>query len=231
MNKVVNEKLIKRNKTIGNVLSIGGIAILAAGLVLNINPTPTRTIISFGALIIGFILAQVSTTYVTRFARSPRFDEIIGDNLSKLNQQYSFYVYSGPVPMLLVGPSGLWIPIPIVAAGEISYDKKWRQRGGSFFMKMFGQESIGRPELEIASSEKLVIDLLEKYLEEDEMPAVNSILVSLHPKAVIGEIENAPTPMVEANALRRYIRKDDRKTDTEIPQSVLDKINAALGGD
>ena len=161
MNKVINEKLIKRNKTIGNVLSISGFAILIGGLILNMNPTPTKTLVSFGALIVGFIVAQISTTYVTRFGRSPRFDEIIADNLSKLNNQYTFYVYNGPVPMLLVGPSGLWIPIPTIAAGEISYDNKWRQRGGSAFMKIFGQESIGKPELEIINQEKLIIDFLK----------------------------------------------------------------------
>jgi len=231
MNKVINEKLIKRNKTIGNITSIGGIAILAAGLILNINPTPTRTILSFGALIIGFIVAQISTNYVTRFGRNPRFDEIIADNLTKLNQEYTFYVYSGPVSMLLVGPTGLWIPLPVVARGEISYDKKWRQRGGSFFMKMFGQESIGRPDIEVATNEKQVVDFLKKHLDENEMPQVNSILVSLHPKAVIGDVENAPVPIVELAALRRYIRKVDRKLEAEIPPALLNKINTALKGE
>jgi hypothetical protein len=228
MKKEINEKLIKRNKTIGNALSIGGIAILAAGLILNINPTPQRTLISFGALIVGFIVAQISTTYVTRFSRSPRFDEIIGDNLSKFSNDYTFYVYTGPVPMLLVGPTGLWIPVPVVASGEISFDKKWRQKGGSFLMKMFGQENIGRPSLEVESNEKDLYGYLDKFLEEDEMPAVNSILVSMHPKAVIGDVENAPTPIVEIGALRRHIRKVDRKSETEIPPATLEKIHAAF---
>lgn len=228
MKIIINEKLIKRNKTIGNITSIGGIAILAAGLILNINPTGFRTILSLAALIIGFIVAQVSTHYVTRFGRNPRFDEIIANNLKKLNHEYTFYVYSGPVPMLLVGPSGLWIPIPIVAAGELSYDTKWRQRGGSFFMKLFGQESIGRPDIEVASNEKQVLEFLNKHLEEHEIPPVNSILVSLHPKAVIGDIENAPVPMVESSALRRHIRKIDRKTEIEIPPVLVDKINNAI---
>jgi hypothetical protein len=230
MKKVINEKLIKRNKTIGNVLSIGGIAILAGGLILNINPTPLRTMISFSALIVGFILAQVSTYFVTRFGRSPRFDEIISDNLSKLNNEYAFYVYSSPIPMVLVGPSGLWIPTPVVAGGEISYDKKWQQKGGSFFMKMFGQESIGKPALEVSSNEKKLFAQLEKHLNESEMPAINSILVSLHPKAVIGDVENAPIPIVEASALRRYIRKVDRKTDVAISPETLEKIHAAFSG-
>jgi hypothetical protein len=229
MNKVINDKLIKRNKTIGNVTSIAGIAILAGGLILNINPTPQRTMISFGALIVGFIIAQISTHYVTRFGRSPRFDEIISNNLSKLNNDYTLHVYSSPVPLLLVGPSGLWIPIPILASGEISYDKKWRQRGGSFLMKFFGQENIGRPALDVASNEKQVNDLLKDHFDEEGMPSVRSILVSLHPKAVIGEVENAPTPIVEVDALRRYIRKVDRKNEEEIPSATLENINTLLG--
>jgi len=228
MKTEINEKLIKRNKTIGNVMSIGGIAILAAGLILNFNPTPQRTLISFGALIVGFIVAQISTTYVTRFARSPRMDEVIAENLSKLNNDYTFYVYTGPIPMLLVGPSGLWIPIPVVASGEISYDKKWRQRGGSFFLKMFGQENIGRPSIEVESNERQLSTFLQKHLDEEEIPLINSVLVSMHPKAVIGDVENAPIPIVETSTLRRFIRKIDRKEATQIPAKTLEKIHKAL---
>lgn len=228
MNKVINEKLIKRNKTIGNVLSISGFAILIGGLILNMNPTPTKTLVSFGALIVGFIVAQNSTTYVTRFGRSPRFDEIIADNLSKLNNQYTFYVYNGPVPMLLVGPSGLWIPIPTIAAGEISYDNKWRQRGGSAFMKIFGQESIGKPELEIINQEKLIIDFLKKHVNEEQIPPTNFVLVSMNPKAVIGDVENAPVPIVDISSLRRFIRKNDRKEELKISETLIEKINETL---
>ncbi|MFA7408149.1 MAG: hypothetical protein WCY93_10090 [Anaerolineaceae bacterium] len=228
MNKVINEKLIKRNKTIGNVLSISGFAILIGGLILNMNPTPTKTLVSFGALIVGFIVAQISTTYVTRFGRSPRFDEIIADNLSKLNNQYTFYIYNGPVPMLLVGPGGLWIPIPTIAAGEISYDNKWRQRGGSAFMKIFGQESIGKPELEIVNQEKQIIDFLKKHVSEDHIPPTNFVLVSMNPKAVIGDVENAPVPIVGIGSLRRFIRKNDRKEEFVISETLIEKINAAF---
>ncbi len=231
MEKVINEKLIKKNKTIGNVTSIVGIAILGAGLVLNLTePTPTKTIISFAALIVGVIVAQFSTSYVTRFARSPRHDEIIGNNLSKLNNEYTFYVYSGPIPMLLLGPTGIWIPIPVFASGELYFDKKWRQKGGSSFVRFFGQESIGRPETEVEAQERLVSSFLKSYLTEDEIDSLiaNKVLVSLHPKSIIGDVENAPTPIVEVNALRRYIRKIDRKEEAGTPPEVLEKIRTAL---
>jgi len=221
----INNKLIQRNKTIGNVTSIAGIAILAGGLILNINPTPTKTLISFGALIVGFVISQVSTYFITRFSRSPRFDEIIANNLDKLNNDYTFHVYSGPVPMVLVGPAGLWVPIPITASGEIYFDKKWKQKGGSFLLKLFGQENIGRPSLDIESNEREINKNLSRHFSEGEMPLVSSILVLLHPKGTIGDVQNAPTPIVEANALRRMIRKIDRKVDNGLTPEMIDQIN------
>jgi len=228
MKQVINEKLINRNKKIGNITSIVGIAILVAGLILNIKPTPSRTLISLGALVVGFIIAQISTYYVARFSRSPRYDEIIADNLSKLNNQYTFYVYKSPVPMLLVGPKGIWVPSTISASGEIYYDKKWRQRGGSFLLKMFGQENIGRPEMDIRNNEKAIVDFLSGLLDKNEIPPVRSILVSMHPKSTIGDIENAPIPIVVPDSVRRNIRKIDRKIEVEIDQETQGKINEAL---
>lgn len=225
MKQVINEKLIKRNKRIGNIASIIGIAILAAGLILNINPTPTRTFISFGALVIGFIISQISTYYVTKFGRSPRFDEIIADNLSKLNNNYTLFVYSSPVPLLLTGPSGLWIPIAVSASGEIYYDKKWKQSGGNFLLKIFGQENLGRPELEVKTNEKQIWEFLSDHFEDEQIPPINSILVSMHPKATLGDVEDAPTPIVEADALRRTIRRVDRKSEEEISKKDLETIN------
>lgn len=230
MKQVINETLISRNKKLGNILSIVGIAILGVGLILNFNPTPTKTLVSFAALIVGFITAQISTYYVTRFSRSPRYDEVIAGNLSKLNNSYTFYVYKSPIPMLLVGPAGLWIPVPITASGEIYYDNKWRQRGGAFLLKFFGQENIGRPALDVESNEKQIREFLGKHFNEDELPSINSILISMHPKAIIGDVENAPTPIVEADGLRRFIRKVDRKVENEMDQDKLEKINNLLGG-
>ena len=228
MKNIVNEKLIKRNKKIGNITSIVGITILAAGLVLNFNPTPTKTLISFGALIVGFIIAQISTYFVTKFSRSPRFDELIADNLSKLNNKYTFYVYSSPVPMLLVGPYRIWVPIPITASGEIHFDKKWKQKGGSFLLKLFGQENIGRPGLDAEANKRQIHEFLTEHLEESEIPPIKPILVLLNPKAEIGDVEDAPMPIVSVDALRRTIRKFDRKTEEEMPKSERERLNNLL---
>ena len=132
--------------------------------------------------------------------------------------------------MLLVGPAGLWVPVPLTASGEIYYDSKWKQRGGSFLLKLFGQENIGRPTLDVQVNEDKVVEQLRKHLGEDEIPLINSIFVLMNPKATIGDVENAPTPIVETDALRRYIRKIDRKVETKIPQDQLERIKQVLEG-
>jgi hypothetical protein len=177
---------------------------------------------------VGFIVAQISTNFVNRFGRSPRIDEVLGENLSKLKNNYTYYVYSSPVPMLLVGPSGLWIPTPVSASGEIYFDKKWKQRGGSFLFKLFGQENIGKPTIEAENNENTIRAFISQHLEEAEIPPINSVLISMNPKATIGNVENAPLPILKPDEFRRYIRRVDRKTEIEISSEILDKINTAL---
>ncbi len=227
MNIIINQKNIKRNKTIGSIASLASIIILITGLILNLNPTQLKTIISYGALILGFTLSQIATYYITRFGRSPRFDEIIADNLTKLDNDYTFYVYSTPIPMLIVGPYGLWIPIPVSVNGEIYYDKKWKKHG-SVFSSIFGQGSIGRPEFDVQRNEKEIKDFLGKHVEEGNLPPIKSILVTIHPKSSIGNVDDAPTPIVEVSALRRTIRRYDRKHEEDGPLEVISEINQLL---
>lgn len=228
MKIVRNDKLIKRNKIIGNVASFGGIAILIFGLVMSFDQNPTKTLISFIALIVGFIVAQLSTYFVTRFSREPRFDEVIAENLSKLSDEYTFYVYSTPLPMVLVGPAAIWIPVTTMASGEIYYDKKWKQRGGRLMLKIFGQENIGKPAMDIDSNITVLSKTLSKSLPENKILPIKGILVSMNPETKIGDIEEAPNLIVTPDALRRTIRKYDRKDEDGIQPAVLMNINRVL---
>ena len=231
MKIVRNDKLIKRNKTIGNVASIAGIAILIFGLVMSFNADAVKTLISFIALIVGFVVSQLSTYFVTRFGRQPRYDEVIAENLSKLNDNYTFYVYSTPVPMVLVGPAAIWIPITLQAGGEIYYDKKWKQRGGRLMLKLFGQENIGKPTMDIDSNVAEIAKILKKEMPANQALPIKGILVSMNPETKIGDVSTAPDLIVEPDALRRTIRKYDRKDEAGAQPAVLINVNRALGGE
>jgi len=129
----------------------------------------------------------------------PRFDEIFATAFEKLRHDYTFYVYSSPVPMLLVGPCNLWVPIPLTATGKISYiNGKWKQEGGNFMMKVFGQEGLGKPDQDALANEEAIRKyLLSKGIPEEEQPNIQHVLVIMMKTPKIGEVSEAPIPLVE----------------------------------
>lgn len=220
MKLVINEKTIKKNKLIGQVTTFASLAVLALGLVFAFSKDMTKILYSYIALIIGFVLSQVGMYFSTRFGRSPRFDELFKDAFEKLRHEYTFYVYSSPVPFLLLGPCSIWVPIPVTATGKISYENgKWKQHGGNFMMKIFGQDTLGKPLLEASSNE----EALRKYLAtcgipKEEQPSIKHIMVILTKNTVVGEVGESPIPVVNLEDLKRSVRRVDRD-ECEVPLS------------
>jgi hypothetical protein len=227
MRIVINEKLIKRNKLIGQITTFSSLAILGIGLVLAFKKDTTRILLSYLALIVGFIVSQIGIYFTNRFGRSPRFDELILKNFEKLGSEYTLYIYSSPVPILLVGPCGMWIPLPILASGKVSYLKgKWKQQGGSAMMKAFAQEGIGRPDNEeINNLRDLTKYLKSKNVPESEIPEIQTILVLLNEKTEIGDVSEAPTEIVHLRKLKLHIRQHDRNCSTLLTEEQLAKLN------
>ncbi len=230
MKLVINEKLIKRNKLIGQITTFASLAILALGLVLAFKKDTTRILLSYVALVVGFIVSQVGITYTNRFGRSPRFDELLAKSFEKLGSEYTLYVYSSPVPILLLGPCGIWIPIPILSAGKVTYEKgKWKQQGGSFLMKAFAQEGIGKPEVEELNAIKEIHKLLSsKNVPESQFPGIQTILVLLNEKTEIGDVSNAPSEIVHLRKLKLHIRQYDRNCTSPLSEEQLNQLNQFL---
>jgi hypothetical protein len=216
MKIVTNEKLINRNKKIGQITSIASLVVLGGGLYFSFTSTSATsplgayaTTITFGALILGFLLSQVGIFYGNRWGRSPRPDERIIQSLKGLEDKYTFYNYTTNVPHLLVGPSGIWVLIPYSVKGLITYDEKkmrWNQKGGNFYMKFFAQEGLGRPDLDalglIKDAEKYIGDNLKDLAH----PPVQAALVFINDKADV-EATNAPVPTLPAGKLKDFFRK------------------------
>ena len=162
-----NEKLIKRNHKLGNIFSIGALVILGVGMYLSYKmPSDlVRVIISYACLIVGFLIFQMGTFYLNRWGRSPRPDEILSQSLKGLDDKFSLYHYMTPVSHLLVGPGGVIALLPYSQKGTMRFDdkkKEWKQYGGNWFLKVFGQESLGRP----TSEAKYTEEDLERYLKK-----------------------------------------------------------------
>jgi len=214
MNIFIDEKMIKRNSRIGQVLTIISLATLGAGMFITFQK-PEMLGISIAALLIGFLLSQIGIYYTNRWGRSPRPDEQISLALKGLDKRYALYHYQTPASHVLVGPAGVWVLLPKHQRGTITYQKnRWRQSGGGFaqtYLKIFAQEGIGRPDLEIESDIEGFRKFLKKVLsEETEIPDIQAALVFSNPDVNI-QADDAPTPTLTANKLKDFIRSSAKQ--------------------
>ena len=210
MKIVTNTKLIKRNARIGQVTSLVALAILAAGMYITFK-MPDKVAYSLGALLIGFFLSQMGIYYGNRWGRSPRPDEVLDRGMKGLGREYTIYHYVTPASHLLAGPAGIWTLLPYHQGGTITYQKgRWRARGGGFvqsYMRIFGQENLGRPDMEARSE----VDVLKRHLtrllpEGTELPEIRTALLFTNPNVEL-KVEAAPLPSLTPKDLKEFLRE------------------------
>ena len=229
MKTVTNVKLIKRNAKIGQYTSLGALVVLGLGLVITFK-MPDKFSYSLAALLIGFLMSQVGIHFTNRWGRNPRPDDIIDKSLKGLGREFTIYHYVTPVSHLLVGPAGIWTIIPYFQSGSVAYDKKrWRAKGGGFlqsYMRMFGQENLGRPDLDSVAE----IDSAKRYLKRvlpdgTEVPEVQVALLFANPKVELN-VEDAPIPAMTPKDLKDFLR--EKSKEKPISDLMLGEIREAL---
>jgi hypothetical protein len=229
MKIVTNTKLIKRNAKIGQFSSIGALVILGIGLYISFTQQ-SLYIYSLGALLLGFLLSQVGMYYGNRWGRSPRPDELIDKGLKGLGREFTVYHYVTAAAHLLVGPAGVWTILPYYQSGVVVYEKKrWKSKGGGFlqsYLRLFGQENMGRPEIEsdteIESTKRYLTRLLP---EGSEIPAIKSLLLFTSPRVEL-KVEGAPLPAITPKDLKDFMR--EKSKEEPIGELVLDKLLSVL---
>ena len=228
MKIIKNEKLIKRNSKIGQYTSIGALGVLGVGMYISFT-RPELFVWAVGALLLGFTLTQVGMYFGNRWGRSPRPDEKLDAGLKGLHKEFNIYHWTTPVAHLLVGPAGIWVLLPYHQRGHVTYRKdRWKMSGGGFlqnYMRLFGQEGLGRPDLEAESEINSIRKVLAKELEEDEIPEINAVLV-FTTEGVEIEAEDAPMPALPIKKLKDFMRQ--RAKEKPISGEELEKVKAVL---
>ena len=235
MNLISHEKNIRRNGKIGSYMFLASAVLIGGSVYVTFRPQDfsmlneqARLWVPSAALLIGFVLFQVSNFFINRFGRRPRPDEVLAACLKGLTKDYTLYVFMSPVNYLLVGPAGVWILEPYYQRGSISFQKdRWQQRGGGFavaYGKLFGQEGLGRPDLEL----KADMDTLTKEFKKsfgENAPAVHAALVFYDPRVEL-DVEDAPTPTMRAKDLKDFLRKYAKEN--PFPTVEIKRVTAAL---
>lgn len=228
MRIVKNEQLIKRNSRIGQFTSLGGMIALVGGMFVSIR-YPQQISIALGALLVGFILTQVSLYLGNRFGRSPRPDESLDASLKGLPGDFTIYHYTTPASHLLVGPAGVWVLLPYRQAGKISFqNNRWRLKGGGFvqnYMRLFGQEGLGRPEADAQAEVRAVQKEFARMMEEGDIPPVQAALVFTNEQAEIDPADS-PLPGLKPKQLKELLRQKAKEKVLSTEQ--IQRISAAL---
>jgi len=232
MNIITNDKLVKRNKRIAQIASISGLVVLVGGMIISFQNQELINY-SFGALIIGFILSQIGIYFTSRWGRNPRPDELINQALKGLDSKYEIYHYTTPASHFLVGPAGLWVLMPRSQRGVISlYRGRWRHSGGGFmqtYLKLFGQESLGRPDLEMQNEIDHIQKYLTKKLPDLPLPEIQAALVFTNDQVDIriSEDEIPPAPTLYLSKLKEFMRKTAKMKPLSLTtvQLITDALN------
>ncbi len=210
MKIIKNEKLIERNGKIGQWISLAALVVLGFGMYISFSK-PELFTYSLVCLAVGFIMTQVGMYMGNRWGRSPRPDEKFDAGLKGLHSDFNMYHYSSPVSHLLVGPSGVWILLPYHQRGKVAFAKnRWKMSGGGFmqgYMRIFGQESIGRPELDAENEVLTLKKFFAKKMEEPNIPVpIRPILVFTSDEVELDAGES-PIPAIKLKQLKEFMRQ------------------------
>ena len=209
MKIIKNEKLISRNGKIGQYTSLGALVVLGLGMYISFTK-PDLFTYSVVCLLIGFIMTQVGMYMGNRWGRSPRPDEKFDAGLKGLHSDFSMYHYSTPVSHLLVGPSGAWVLLPYHQKGKVEFKKnRWKMSGGGFmqaYMRIFGQESIGRPDIDAETEVQTLRKFFAKNLDESLAPEIKPILVFTSDEVEL-EPNDSPIPAMKLKQLKEFMRQ------------------------
>jgi hypothetical protein len=207
MKIVSNQKKINRNHKIGLYTSLASLVFLFGAVGLTLTFRPDYTNYSFLAMLVGLILSQVGVYFANRWGKSPRIDERISQGLKGLDDRYTLYHYTTPVPHLLTGPVGVCVLVPQYQAGVITYENnRYRQQGVRLLSKFIGQEGLSRPDAEAKVYEADLKKYLDKKLSAEEMPEIFSVIVFTHPKVSV-QAQDAPIPTMHVDKLKDYLRR------------------------
>jgi len=212
MKIIKNEKLIARNGKIGQYTSLAALIVLGAGMYISFSK-PELFTYSIVCLVVGFIMTQVGMYMGNRWGRSPRPDEKFDAGLKGLHSEFSIYHYSSPISHLLIGPPGVWVLLPYHQRGKVVFKKnRWKISGGGFlqgYMRIFGQESLGRPEIDAETEVQTLKKFFAKKMDESNTPEIKPVLVFTNDEVEL-DAGDSPIPAMNLKQLKEFMRQGGR---------------------
>ncbi len=208
MKSITNEARIAKGARLGKIGAFGGLGLLFVGLVISLTLKQAQFLwISFGCLLLGFLVSTIGTYNMNRWVREPRADQALAQGLKGFDDRYQLYNYFLPVPHVLLAPVGLYVLTAMGQDGVIRFegDKVRRNFSLGRVFRFMADEGLGRPFGEGDAQ----VEALRKYLDGHDVGQdveIQNILVFYNPRAQL-EIADPPRPVVDPKGMKKVIRK------------------------
>ncbi len=173
-----DEKRIARLARAAQIISLVGLLVLVAGLLIIFFSRDTRIFLfQLAALVIGFALSQVGLYLSHRYVRRPRPDQVLDKAAGKFARKDGrLYHYLLPAPHVLLLPTGVVVLLAKYQNGRISaHGDQWRQAGLGM-RRYFGREGLGNPTREAEAMTAKVAALVKEAAPSAEVPVLPVIV-------------------------------------------------------
>ncbi|GIL09245.1 MAG: hypothetical protein BroJett033_7560 [Chloroflexota bacterium] len=240
MRTEINERLVKRNRRIAQWLFFVSFGILIGAFFIT-NQQAMNTAASANTLMLllsslvlplGLIATLISVRMTNLWIRQPRPEAALRDGLKGLSNRSVLYsYYHTPAQHVLVCPQGVFAIVTRFQEGSFSVEgDRWTTHGGplSAVMRVFRQDSVGRPNADAARAAGHVQKLLEPIAPG---VTVRPLVVFVDPRARF-TLNQPLVPVLYANPkmepnLKDYLRDLPREGITTLTQDQIKSFEAA----
>jgi hypothetical protein len=235
MRIVIDTPHVESRLRLARTLSLVGVLILGAGLVVNLFALQQveslgidPMVLSLGFLAVGVVISQVALYFANRYGARYRPDEVIDTALHGLDDRYVVFHHVKGLPAhVLLSPSGAWLLETRHQTGRIAWENgRWRHDMPLKFLRSWFGDGLGNP----ARDAEMGLEELKKTLHKAELDNLPSraVVVFVDPGARV-EAEGAPVPAVHAAKLKGYVRQVDQAAANPVSRTTINQAAQALG--
>ncbi len=206
MQRYLDAVRVRRYSRLGNALSLAGLALMIAGIVLALTRQEEFFLV-LAASFSGLTLSQIGMILRNRWGRQPRMDQVLDEALKGFDDRYAIFHYLLGASHALFSPAGAFALCTSDADGEIHYrDGAWvRVRPRPSLLTRSRLQRLPDPASQVNADARRLASTVQRLLRLQEEFPVQPILVFVHPGAQLS-VEGAPFPAVHLKKLKPYLR-------------------------
>lgn len=231
----INERLVRRNRSVAQYAFIISMGIWLFGLFVTMRPLlgdrfasddfAWLDILPTFVLPIGLIIALFAVRMTNLWVREPRPENVIRNGLKGVSKKSILYhYYHSSAKHVLIVPQGIFVLITLYQTGRISINgRKWKQERSLVerLLGLFRMDGLGYPHDQAVFAVESVQKLLKPIAPSCE---ITPLVVFLNPQVQLEEQENSLMIVFadenHPNSLKNYLRSLPTAKNGNLPLTI-----------